>query len=110
MRTKFEDYVERGRVKHGDRFGTSSLAEQFIPYFNSGRRIRVLSPWGEESTGTVGVSTGWSPVFLLMARSDSIGSTRVLHDNDIILDVKYGRRYSSLWRSRPTIALTEERS
>ena len=44
-------------------------------------------------TGTVGRSTGWRPVYLLMPRSDSTGSPWVLRPDHRIVAVKHGNRY-----------------
>lgn len=93
MSTKFEDCVTRGRRAHGSKFTTKTLDKRFIDYFNSGVRIRVDFGDGLVQQGTVGVTGGWRPVFLLMLRSDSIGSTWTLGKNDTIVGVQKGKRY-----------------
>ena len=90
--TRFSDYIARKEREHGTRWDTSGLDTRFVPYFNSGERIRVRT-WGEEITGTVGVTTGWRPAFLLMRRSNSIGSPVVLGPDDEILAVQRGGKY-----------------
>lgn len=71
----------------------SDLAPQFASYLHSGQRIRVRFSHGEERTGTVGKTMGWKPAYLLMARSDSMGSSDLLGAGDQIVGVKYGRTY-----------------
>ena len=66
----------------------STLAKKFEHYYESGERIRVRFSHGEEKTGTVGKTTGWKPVYLLVPRADSRGSSDVLTDKDIVLAVK----------------------
>ena len=56
----------------------SALAPAFARYHESGERIRVRFADGRVATGTVGKSTGWRPIYLLMARVDSTGSSDVL--------------------------------
>lgn len=93
----FDNYLTRQRAEYGDRFDPSSLAPQFIPYLNSGQRIKVRSTYGGdevyERTGTVGVTGGWRPAFLLMHRSSDIGSSDVLGRKDEIVAVQRGRKY-----------------
>jgi len=97
LNTKFEQYLERGRWQYGSKFDVRDLHEQFIPYFNSGERIRVRTTFvgGEvwERTGTVGVTTGWKPAFLLMHRITDIGSSDLLSRNAQVVAVKRGRKY-----------------
>jgi hypothetical protein len=78
-----------------DNFDDSDLSTQFIPYFESGQRIKV-NFGGFELTGRVGVTTGRKPAFLLMRTSRSYGSPWVLSDKDSIVAVKIGRSYRSL--------------
>lgn len=89
--TKYEEYIARKRKQYGDQFSDASLAPQFVPYFNSGQRIEVVTryPSGEEERrrGTVGVTTGWVPAFLLMHRSNQVGSSDVLSAKDEIVQV-----------------------
>ena len=63
----------------------SDIAKQFIPYFESKKRIKVKFHYGEIKSGTVGMTSGWKPVFLLMLRSNSTGSSYTLSDKDEIL-------------------------
>lgn len=71
----------------------SSLARQFAPYYETGQRIRVefVGRDGEvyeTLTGTVGKTTGWRPVYLLMRRADSTGSVYTLGEADRVVAVK----------------------
>ena len=72
----------------------ADLDMKFVPYYGSDERIKVK--YGDEViTGTVGVTTGWKPVFLLMLRSDSVGSIYTLGKKDKIIGVRKVRRPSS---------------
>lgn len=102
MSEKFKDYLARKTYKHlgqlGKEFDPSDLAPQFIPYFENGDRIEVDFYWKGEvihtARGTVGVTTGWKPVFLLMPRRDSTGSSETLGVDDRIVKVTPNRRVS----------------
>ena len=93
--TTYQDFITRAQREHGDRFDPLSLAPQFIPYLNSGQRIKVRT--GDHvRTGTVGVTSGWVPVFLLMHRSSDSGSWDTLGPEDEIVAVQHGRKYIPL--------------
>jgi hypothetical protein len=85
MATKYESYVQRGKSTWGKKFSTAKLAKKFVPYYNSGSRIRVKFHTGEVLSGTVGATTGWRPAFLLMLSSRSIGSSWTLSGKDRIV-------------------------
>lgn len=88
----YDDYLGTKRDQFGDKFDPSALAQEFVPYFESGERIRVVD--GEHvRTGTIGVTTGWRPAFLLMHRSSDDGSSDVLGLKDRVTHVKRGRTY-----------------
>lgn len=84
---------DRRRREFGDRFDDSELSAQFVSHYESGKRVRVRFGYGEEMTGTIGVTTGWRPCFLLMRRSNDHGSSWTLSDRDEIVAVQYGRTY-----------------
>ena len=66
----------------------SNISSQFIPYYENGKRIKVQYTYGKDKeikSGTVGMTTGWKPVFILMLRSNSTGSSYILTDKEIIL-------------------------
>jgi len=68
-------------------FDPSELAPQFVSYFETGQRIEVDFGDGMIKRGTVGVTTGWRPVFLLVLRSNSMGSSWTLGKNDRIVKI-----------------------
>ena len=86
--------IAKGQDRYGDQFDPSTLiaTAQFAPYLHSGQRIKVQGPW-ETRTGTVGITTGWRPAFLLMHRSNAMGSSDVLSIQDKIVGVQVGRTY-----------------
>ena len=87
--SKFTDYVTRKRLEYGDKFDPSELADKFRPYLHSSERITIefcdaSGNCYETKRGTVGVTTGWRPSFMLMLRSNSTGSSHLLGKNDRI--------------------------
>lgn len=82
----FSDYLEAKKKQYDDIFDESELAKEFIPYFENGYRIEV-SINGVVMRGRVGVTTGWRPVFLLMLRRNSHGSSWILKHSDKALRV-----------------------
>lgn len=103
MRNSYDDLLRRFRAKWGEKFDASGLSAEFVRYYQSGERIRVdmrgLDSEEKDSyghtiiTGTVGVTTGWRPCFLLMRTTRSIGSPWTLDGKDRILAVRRGRVY-----------------
>lgn len=92
-----ETYLARKRA--GDpRFDASDLAEGFWPYFTSGERVKVVNVADGSAPrfGTVGITTGWKPAFLLMHRSNAVGSSDLLGPNDRVIAVESGSRYRAL--------------
>lgn len=89
----FHEYLKHRARAFGSRFDFSDLAPQFVPFWESGQRIKVRVDSGEELTGTVEVTTGWKPCFLLMRTTRSIGSPHTLSYTDTIIAVKSGRTY-----------------
>jgi hypothetical protein len=80
----------------GEKFDPSDLAPQFVEYFESGERIKVETDHGEWRnirTGTISVTTGWRPAFLLIHRRNSDGSSDVLGARDRVTHVQYGKAY-----------------
>ena len=106
MTQSYQDFINRKSVQYGDKFDPSDLAPKFIPYFESGERIKIdcvgLDDEGRDVyghyiiTGTIGVTTGSRPVFLLMARSNSSGSGNTISGRDRIIAVKRGRAYRAV--------------
>jgi hypothetical protein len=85
MKENFNSYLSRKRYQLPN-FSDESLSKQFIPYFESGERIEVET-CGMILRGTIGVTTGWKPCFLLMRTKRSISSPWTLSDKDKILSV-----------------------
>lgn len=92
--TEFAYFLAHKR-SNDPRFDASDLDERFVPYLRSGQRIKV-EVYGRTITGTVGITTGWKPVFLLMRTSRSIGSSDILDKRAKLLAVKVGREYRGL--------------
>lgn len=93
--TKYDQYVSRKIAEYGDRFDAGDLAPNFVRWFNEGARIRVRTD-NYVRTGTVGVTTGWRPTFILMHRSSDHGSWDVLSTSDAVIAVQRGGRYLPL--------------
>jgi hypothetical protein len=93
---EYQAFLARGKAKYGEKFDASNLAPQFKAHYHGGR-IKVRTIYGDEEvwerTGTVGVTTGWKPAFLLMHRSSDHGSSDVLGVGDVIVAVQQGRKY-----------------
>ena len=101
MATRFEVYIASKRNQYGDKFDASQLATQFVQFFNSGKRVKVAfndseGDAYETHTGTIGVTTGWRPCFLLMRRSSDHGSAWTLKAIDTITAVQHGRQYANI--------------
>ena len=95
----YKSFIAKKQKEYGDKFDASDLAPQFAPYLGTDTRIRVLFTYDQESEvrhGTVGVTTGWRPVFLLMARSTAHGSSTTLGKEDAIIAVRVGEKYVSV--------------
>lgn len=74
----------------------SGLAPKFIPYYNSGERVKVgfVGVDGtvyEEVTGVVAATSEWRPSFMLKRQSRSVGSSWLLSEKDVLIAVKHGR-------------------
>lgn len=87
--TAYEDFIERKTREYGDRFDPSDLDQRFIPFFRTGDRVKVQSIYEERfEFGTVGVTTGWKPAFLLVHRWTDHGSTTILDSSYVLVAVK----------------------
>jgi hypothetical protein len=92
MKNNFNDYLNRKKIQYGGKFDPSDLGEQFIKYFESGERIEVnfVDSKGipyEAKRGTIGITTGWKPIFLLMLTKRSISSSYTLRKQDFVTKV-----------------------
>ena len=79
------DLTARKKIEHGKKFSATNLAKQFIPYYENGERITVRFGYGETKRGTIGITTGWQPVFLLMLTKRNTGSSHTLSKKDKIV-------------------------
>jgi hypothetical protein len=91
-----QTYINRKRAEYGDRFSATSLADRFWPFVgerNTRITVERTYPSGEvyRRSGSVGVTTGWVPSFMLLSRVTSTGSSDLLDDRDRIVEV-YQRR------------------
>lgn len=83
---EYDDLIRRKKIEYGDKFDASDLNPDFIPYFNNGERVEV--DFGSETKrGTIGVSTGWKPIFLLILTQRSMGSSWTIGKTDKIIKV-----------------------
>jgi len=92
--SEYERHMARRPKYDGEHWtDTAELdaAGQFKPWFH-GPRIKVAGPWGTRF-GTVGMTTGWRPAFLLMHRSSDIGSSDLLGPDDHVVAVQRNGRY-----------------
>lgn len=97
----FTDYVARQRDRYGPQFDSSDLAPDFIPHFRTGQRLRVDLGHGLIKSGTIGVTTGWHPAFLLLLTTRSTGSAYVLSPLDKILNLVPSPKFRA--RTRRTL-------
>lgn len=85
MNQQYNAYLRRAHDRHGDKFSECDLAEKFRPYLRQRLEVRFAS--GEIKRGYVGVTTGWCPLFMLLLRRNSSGSSWLLGADDEILRV-----------------------
>jgi hypothetical protein len=89
---RYEDTIALLRERHGEELSLTSLDPRFVPFYNNGLRIRVREA-GVERTGTVGISGGRWPTFMLMLQARSIASSVPLGKGVPILAVQRDGRY-----------------
>lgn len=104
--SRYAEAVARGRARHGDRYREPEAADRFAYWMDSGDRIKVRVYGDEEVTGTVSITTGWHPAFILMRTSRSIGSSILLDERAEVVGVKKGRDYVT-WPIAYSLPLTE---
>ncbi len=93
-----ERLIVRGKEKHGEQFDASDLEPKFARYWYSKERLRIKDNWeGSILTGTVGMTTGWKPSFILLRTTRSMGSSILLNKDCEILGVqqKGYKKYSN---------------
>lgn len=81
-----KQYLDAKHREVGDKFDTSEIAPEFFRYYGTGIRLEVTGPSGVRR-GTVGVTSGWRPMFLLMHRKSDIGSSDVLTKEDKVTGI-----------------------
>jgi hypothetical protein len=84
MKRNYQELITRKQREHGAKFDTSDLNQEFIKHYESGERVTVNFGY-EKKRGTIGVTTGWKPCFLLMLRSNSRGSSYTIGKNDKVV-------------------------
>ena len=90
MERNYQETIERKQKEHGNKFISDDLNKSFIPYYENGQRITVSfrnkdGKEYEQKRGTIGITTGWKPCFLLMLTKKSLGSSYTIHKNDIVI-------------------------
>ncbi len=98
----YKEFVANKLNIYGRDFDPSNLAPDFVKYFESGERVKVEWTWSngqhpvhvEILSGTIGITRGLKPVFLLMRTKRSIGSPYTIHAKDCrVIAVKKGNKY-----------------
>jgi len=90
----YREFLAKKRAEYGEKFDASSLNPAFVKYFESGERVKVrIYSDDDERTGTIGVTTGWAPCFLLMRRSNALGSSDCIMPESRVVAVQHGRTY-----------------
>lgn len=90
VRQDYRAYLLRKQNKYGDKFDSSDLNTEFIPYYENQQRIEVDFGY-EIKRGRIGITTGWKPCFLLMLTTRSTGSSYTIGKKDKVLSVVSGR-------------------
>ena len=82
----FKELLDRKKREYGSKFDMSDLNADFIPFFENGERIEVDFGY-ETKRGTIGITTGRKPCFLLMLTKRSTGSSYTINKNDKVIKV-----------------------
>ena len=90
----YEEYIQKKKAEYGEKFSDEELNKDFIPYFENGERISVDLGDGEVKQGTIGVTTGWKPVFLLMSRTTAFSSSTTIGKQAKVVQRMSAKRYS----------------
>jgi hypothetical protein len=80
----YKEFVERKSREFGSNFDESDMNPNFIKYFENEERITVDFGY-ETKRGTIGVTTGWKPCFLLLLTKRSLGSSWTIGKNDKVI-------------------------
>ncbi len=73
------DFMDRERRQYPN-FDDCNLSQKFIEAFESQKRIRVKFECGTIKSGTVGVTAGCKPCFMLMLTFRDLSSLWLLND------------------------------
>ena len=96
----YTTFVESKKEQYSDTFSEENINKDFIPYFNSQEKVKVeytyKSGVKETYTGTIGITTGWKPCFLLMRTERSRGSSYTISDICKVIAVKKGSKYIAI--------------
>lgn len=65
----------------------SELSTLLTPYYHNRKRVEVLLSDGTKKRGYIGMTTGWKPAYILLARSNSHGSSEVLSRDCYVTEV-----------------------
>lgn len=86
--TRFEEFCQRQRWKYGEDF-VPPKGDDLIRAYNKGPgwRVWILDSDGFWKWGTVGLSCGWAPTFILIHNARSMGGCAIDESNTIA----YGR-------------------
>lgn len=82
----YQSIITDKKRQYGEKFSTEDLNPDFIPYFENQKRVEVDFGY-ETKRGTIGMTTGWRPCFLLMLTKRSIGSSYTIGKKDKIVKV-----------------------
>ena len=91
--TRFEEYCNRQRQRHGAEF-VPPTDTRFIYAYNKGEhyRVKVLTCYGAERFmrwGYVALTTGHKPSFMLMRRRGQHGSSDLLGERENIVASRF---------------------
>ena len=69
----FKQYLQRvqSSTEYGNEFDSSALNPKFRKYYGTNTRVKVKAN-GKVVSGTIDVSVGWKPSFILKSKSGEI--------------------------------------
>ncbi len=86
--------VEQLRARHRDKdFKPPDVPAWVVRAYDQRQRVKVRFYGTEIKSGTIGMSTGWQPVALLILTSRSMGSSWIIDQRTELLGIKRGRVY-----------------
>ena len=83
----YSDLVRHFEAQYPGRFDDSELWPQFRSWVGYDGRIEVSGEHfaGRRRTGYLGVTSGWKPAFMLVAKTNSMGSSDLLGAGDQVI-------------------------